>query len=152
MNKLSRVLLITSIFAITALFGSQFAAAQSGAGIQVKPAIIEDNVRPGEFYNFSFTFTNVGGADQTFYLSAQDIKGLDNAGLPIFAAPGEATGYELSTWINLPAAPITLHAGQSTTLDLTAQVPMNVSPGAHFGGVFITSQPPKLEQMAPASA
>ena len=59
-------------------------------------------------------------------------------------APGEATGYELSSWINLPSGAITLHAGQSTTLNLTAQVPMNVSPGAHFGGVFITSQPPTL--------
>ena len=144
MNKISRVFLITSVLAVTALFGAQFAAAQTGQGVQVKPAVIEDNVRPGELYNFNFTFTNVGDTDQTFYLNAQDIKGLDNNGLPMFAAPGEATGYEISTWINLPSAPITLHPGQSTTLNLSAQVPVNVSPGAHFGGVFITSQPPKL--------
>jgi hypothetical protein len=145
MNKFSRVVLISSIVAVTALFGAQFAAAQTvGQGIQVKPAIIEANVRPGQLYNFTFTFTNIGATDQTFYLNAQDIKGLDNAGLPIFAAPGEATGYELSSWIHLPTGSITLQAGQSQTFNLTAQVPMGVSPGAHFGGVFVTNQPPKL--------
>ncbi len=143
-HHISRTLLVVSFIAAASLFGVQFAAAQAGQGIQVKPAIIEDNVKPGQQFNFSFTFTNIGSTDQTFYLSAQNIKGLDSSGLPIFAAAGESTGYELSSWINLPTDAITLHSGQSQTFNLTAQVPMGVSPGAHFGGVFITNQPPKV--------
>ncbi len=144
MNHQSRAILVSTFLAVAILFGAQYAAAQTGQGIQVSPAVIEDNVKPGELYSFTFTFTNIGSADRTFYLSAQDIKGLDDTGQPIFAAPGEATGYELSSWINLSTAPITLLAGQSTTLNLVAQVPINVSPGVHFGGIFITDQPPKL--------
>jgi hypothetical protein len=120
------------------------ASAQTSEGIEIKPAIIEDNVKPGQVYTFTLTFTNIADTDRTFYLSAQDIKGLDDRGLPIFATAGEATGYELSSWVNIPADPITVKAGQSVTLSLTARVPSSVSPGAHFGGVFITDKPPKL--------
>lgn len=143
-HYISRTLLTVSFLVASSLFGVQFASAQTGQGVQVKPAVIEDNVKPGESYNFDFTFTNLGATDQTFYLASQNIKGLDNAGLPVFAVAGEATGYELSSWINLPTGAITLHPGQAQTFNLTASVPLNVSPGAHFGGIFITNQPPKL--------
>ncbi len=143
MNQLVRAFLIGSIVAISTLAGAQFALAQTGEGIQVKPAIIEDNVNPEQVYNFSYTFTNIGAESRTFFLSTQDIKGLDENGLPIFALPGEATGYELSSWSLVPTAPITLAPGQSVTENFTAHVPSNVSPGAHFGGVFVTNQPTK---------
>ena len=119
--------------------------AQTNTGISVKPAVIEDNVKPGQVYSFELTFTNIGATDRTFYLSAQDIKGLDNSGFPIFAPAGQATGYEISSWINLPAGSITLKAGQSMTIPLSAVVPGGVSPGAHFGGVFISDVPAKQD-------
>lgn len=143
MNHTARALLLGSILAATTLFGAQYAAAQTGEGIQIKPAVIEDNVAPGQLYDFSFTFTNLSQSQKTFYLSALDIKGLDSNGQPIFAVPGEATGYELSTWIQIPTGPITLGADQSVTEKFTARVPSEVSPGAHFGGVFISDQPTK---------
>src|SRR6185369_7615827 len=72
--------------------------AQTQEGLQIKPAIIEDNVTLGGTSAYSVTVTNVSAADQTFYLSTQDIKGLDDAGKPVFAKQGEQTGYELSSW------------------------------------------------------
>ncbi len=71
----------------------QIVFAQTGEGVSVQPAVIEDNVRPGELYSFQLTFTNIGITDKTFYLSAQNISGLDNNGQPIFAPAGQATGY-----------------------------------------------------------
>ena len=146
MNHYFRRVLLLGFGLLFVLAGpAQSVFAQSaGEGISVQPAVTEDNVTSGEGYHFNLTFTNVGTTDKTFYLAARDIKGLDDSGQPIFAAAGEATGYELSTWIELPTTPITLKAGQSTTLALTAHVPSDVSPGAHFGGVFITDQSPRL--------
>lgn len=143
MNFRSRALLLGSLLTVFSLFSFQFAAAQSGEGIQVKPAVIEDNVAPGQLYTFSYTFTNLSQSDKTFFLGARDIKGLDANGQPIFALPGEATGYELSSWIQVPTEPVTLAAGQSITEKFTAHVPTEVSPGAHFGGIFISDQPIK---------
>ena len=145
MNAIFRkVFLLTFGLLLVATVYPTASFAQATEGIKVQPAVIEDNVKPGQTYNFTLTFTNIGAADRTFYIEAQDIKGLDGAGLPIFAAPGTATGYELSSWINTPKNTITIKAGDSATLSLSAVVPGSVSPGAHFGGIFISDQAPKL--------
>lgn len=113
-----------------------FAQTTGGEGLEVKPAIIEDKVNPGETYRFSVTVKNISSSPRTLTMSTKDISGLDASGHPIFAPKGQETTYSLSTWIRVPTAPIVLGAGESRTVALTAQVPKNASPGAHFGGVF----------------
>ena len=103
---LYRVLLLGSVF-MMACTGAQFASAQTTEGLQIKPAIFEEKATPGNSYNFELSVTNIGESQKTFYLSTQDIKGLDQGGRPIFAEPGEKTGYELSSWVSLPSVPIT---------------------------------------------
>jgi len=125
-------------------FGIPAAFAQTSAGITIKPAIVEDNVKPGEIYQFTLTATNESGAPQTYYLVSQDIKGLDDQGHPVFATPGEQTGFELSSWITLPQSSVTLAPGASANVPVTVRVPANASPGAHFAGVFFEEQPGKL--------
>src|ERR1043166_576275 len=91
-------------------------AQQISEGLQIKPAIIEDNVSLGGLNEYSVTVKNIASSDKTFYLSTQDIKGLDDQGLPIFAQEGEATGYELASWISLPSGAVTLKAGETKTI------------------------------------
>lgn len=118
------------------LTGAPLAFAQASQGLEVKPAVIEDNTTPGATYHFTVTVTNVSSAEHTFTVVAKDISGLDDKGLPVFALPGQETIYSLSSWIQLPQAPITLAAGESKTVSFTVLVPANASPGSHFGGVF----------------
>lgn len=117
-----------------------FAQAAS-EGLQIKPAIVEDNVSLGGLNEYSVTVTNIASIDKTFFLSTQDIKGLDDQGLPVFAKEGEQTGYELASWISLPAGAITLKAGETKTIPFSVHVPNTASPGAHFGAIFLTNKP-----------
>ena len=110
--------------------------AQGTEGIQVKPAVIEENIRPGGDYQFTVTVTNISETDQIYYLSTQDITGLDEHGLPKFAPPGQATNYELSNWIVLSQQTLTLKSHESKSLPFTVRVPAQAAPGSHFGGIF----------------
>ena len=42
--------------------------------------------------------------------------------------------------MELPGASITLQAGQSTTVSVTAHVPNGAAPGAHFGAIFLSDK------------
>lgn len=126
------------------------AAAQSSEGLELKPAVVEDNAAPGQLFQLSVRVTNIGRTDKTFFLSAKDIKGLDDAGLPVFASPEETTDYSLSAWIDVPKTPLSLKAGETRTVPFTVRVPGDVSPGAHFGGIFLTSEAPQLDSSGAA--
>ncbi len=131
------------IVAIISLFGISVASAQISEGVQIKPAIVEDKVDPGQVFPFTLEVTNISMADKTFYLNAQDITGLDDAGLPIFSTETELTQYEISTWIELPDTQIVLAANETKRIEFVVRVPRDAAPGAHFGGVFLDARPPK---------
>ena len=136
--------LLTGIALVLLLFISvPIAHAQTSEGVQIKPGIIEDKVNPGDTYRFSLNVENLAPTIQTFYIETEDISGLDEQGQPIFAAPGQATGYELSSWITVPQESITLNPGETQAISFVAHVPMGAAPGSHFGSVFFTTKPPK---------
>ena len=120
-----------------------FVHAQAGQGLEVKPAIVDDNTTPGAAYHFTVTVKNISPTERSLTILTKDISGLDDNGLPIFAPAEQETIYSLSKWIQVPQAPITLQAGESRAIPLVAQVPANANPGDHFGGVFFEySAPP----------
>jgi len=119
-------------------------AQQPAASLTLQPAVVEDNASPGQIYKFTLTATNDSNSTQTYYLQSQDISGLDDSGHPIFAQPGQQpTGYELSSWVRLPASSVTLGPGESQAVTVSVDVPQNASPGAHFAGVFFDVLPPQ---------
>ncbi len=137
-----------SLIALTLLvltFCSAFSVvfAQADEGVEIKPAVIEDRADPGETYNFSVRVTNISQSEKVFYLNAQDISGLTDAGLPIFSTETEITPYELSSWIELPDTQITLGPNETRSVPFVIRVPTDATPGAHFGGVFLDARPPK---------
>lgn len=144
MNAMLRNSLIAvPIVLLTVLFAANCAFAQVSEGIEIKPGVIEDRADPGTTYNFSVRVTNISNDQKTFYLSAQDITGLTDEGLPIFSQETEVTPFELSAWITLPETQITLAAHDSTAVPFVVHVPANATPGSHFGGVFVDARPPK---------
>jgi hypothetical protein len=126
-------LLASFIFFLT--FSVAFA--QDSAGVGLKPATIEEMMESGEERDFSVEISNLSGSDQTYYLSRRDITGVNPGGVPIFAQDNiEKTGYELSEWITL--------GNQSASINFRLKVPENAAPGSHFGGVFVSIDPPRL--------
>jgi hypothetical protein len=120
------------------------------AGVSIKPARIEETLDPGTQKQYAVTIENLNNSEQVFYLFTRNIKGVQDGGVPIFAEDLERTGYELADWITLPVTELTLAGGAETTLDFTINVPQGASPGSHFGGVFISVDPPKIEQSGAA--
>ncbi len=124
-----------------------FASAQqnSSMGIGISPATIEGGATPGETQTHPVTITNLSKSEQIYYLYLKDISGVQEGGVPIFADENEEkTGYELTEWIKLDVEEINLKPGEEKQIFVTIAVPENATPGSHFGGVFITLEPPRM--------
>lgn len=139
-------MLLTSCFALNV-------HAQTAAGVELRPASIEPNlaVQPGSTLEYEITVSNVSSQAQTFYLLKKDIIGAGDNGAPLFASDElETTGFEISTWITLASEELTIEPNGSAPLKFTVTVPENASPGSHFGGIFISHEPPRSRETGAA--
>lgn len=139
-------LLVVALFALVSLIATNFAFAQSSAGVGISPAIIDpaEKFEPGQVGKFFVKVSNLSTVDQTYFLSTRDIVGVRDAGVPIFAEnDSPKTGFELSEWIEVQKE-VFIVAGQQVEVPITITVPETVSPGSHFGSVVISVDPPKL--------
>jgi len=137
------VLLLSAYFIIS----SSQAEAQNSVGVGIVPAIIDpvEQFQPGESRQFSVKITNISTVDQTYYLSTRDIIGVREAGVPVFADDSSPkTGFELSEWIKLDQTEVIIPAGAEVDVPFSISVPQDVNPGAHFGSVVVSVEPPKL--------
>ena len=135
------------VFLVTFLGSISSVYAQSAAGVELKPSTIERSANPGQVISETLSLTNFSDTEQTYYLLTKDVSGVGDEGVPVFADAGaEVTGYELSTWINYSPEPIVLKPRSSKDIPVKISVPASATPGSHFGGIFVTVQPPKLRQ------
>ncbi len=141
-----RTLLIAHILVLGFFLFPQATVFGQGAGIKLVPASIEKGADPGAVIPETLSITNVSEEEKQFYIYKRNIKGVDEGGVPIFADDEEKTGYEVSEWIQIPTEPITVRSGEEYHFDFTIQVPDNASPGSHFGGIFVSAEPPKLRE------
>lgn len=141
---LLRVVPIATGIVVAAFLPLAVQAQSLTEGLQIKPAIVQDKVVLGGSYEYSITVKNVAEVQKVFFLTTEDIKGLDDEGLPVFNQGGLPTGYELSSWISLPSSAITLEAGETKTISFAVHVPQKAAPGDHFGAIFLTNKPDPL--------
>ncbi len=123
------------------------------AGISIKPAIIEPDhaLNPGTEEKYSITVENLNPTEQKFYLFTRNISGVHDGNVPVFSLDNfEETGYKLTDWITLPFNEITLPANGQTSFDFNIKVPDNAPPCGHFGGIFISVDPPEIEKSGAA--
>ncbi len=120
------------------------------AGVSIKPAVIEETLDPGIEKQYTVTIQNLKETEQMFYLFTRNIKGVRDGGVPVFAETDEVTGYELADWLELPITEVLLAGNEQTSVTFTMRVPENASPGSHFGGVFISVDPPEIENSGAA--
>lgn len=142
-----------SLLAAALLFFSfsALAFAQGGAGIGLKPAVVEESAQPGQPQTHTIEVTNLSAAKQTYYLFMRDIVAVENGGTPVFADEGaERTGYEMSEWVALSIGEMTLERGETQSVDVTINVPENATPGSHFAGMFVSMEPPKMRSVGAA--
>ena len=142
--------LFSTFFLVTLLLfvvPSRAARAESPGGITIIPATIERLANPGETITETLKITNVNDEQKEFYLYKRNIKGVEEGGVPVFAQDDtERTGYEIADWVALQTEPIEVEPHSDYFLDITINVPETASPGSHFGGVFVSAEPPKLRE------
>lgn len=122
--------------------------AQSGVGVSIKPAQIEETLDPGASKEYILSVQNLTSATQRYYLFVRNIEGVGPGGVPVFATlGGESTGYELADWLVLSSSSVDIDSGESQSIGFRINVPQDASPGGHFGGVFVSVEPPDMEQL-----
>lgn len=116
------------------------------AGIEIKPAIIEERVDSGKVYNSNLSVRNLGSSTDTFYLSKRDIIGIGEDGRPILSDDTvEKTGYEASTWISFGKEALTLAPQEEGMIPITIRVPEGTANKGYFASILITTNPPELK-------
>lgn len=146
-GKIIGILFIASVFLA---FSYSQVYAQS-AGVSISPALIEETVDPGEVKEYTFSVENLTNVEVTYFLFPLNIAGVKDGGTPIFANNNnERTGYELADWIDLSVTEITLAGGESVDVPFTVTLPDDATPGSHFGGVFVSVEPPEIENSGAA--
>jgi hypothetical protein len=148
-NRFSLVSFFTLLVSLFVL--STSVAFAQGVGVRITPALIEETLDPGVSVEYDFNVVNLDTAEQTYYLFTRNITGVAEGGAPIFARDElEVTGYELADWITLPTNRIVVPGGGTESITFTMDVPDNASPGSHFGGVFVSAEPPEIENSGAA--
>lgn len=129
----------------------QSVEAQTGAGLGLKPAVIEEPADPGSVKEYTVNVSNLSNQEQTVYLYKRDIVNVTNGNVPVFANENvEKTGFELTEWINLSVTELTLGPNEERPITFTLAVPADASPGSHFGGIFVSVEPPRLRESGAA--
>lgn len=128
-------------------------SAQQAAGVAISPALIEETLDPGEEKDYTLTVQNRESSERVFFFSAKNISDVTDTGQPIFAKDiNEVTGMELAKWIELGQTEMTLAPNEKGVLNFKMRLPQDASPGSHFGGVFVSIEPPDIENSGAAIA
>ena len=122
--------------------------AQQSSGIGLKPSLIEEGADPGEVLDREIAISNLSDTEQTYYLFSRDIVTVRDGGVPVYANDNtEKTGFELTEWISIGVDEVTMQPGEEVTVPIKISVPDDATPGSHFGGVFVSMQPPRLRSV-----
>ena len=141
MKFLLPVLIVISLFSFTGSVSAQ------GAGIKLIPTTIEKAANPGDVLNESLTITNVNSEEKEYFIYKRNIKGVGDGGVPLFSRDeSEVTGYELIDWVSYQDEPVKIPANGELTLPIIISIPQNATPGSHFGGIFVSAEPPKFRE------
>ncbi len=136
------------LFIFFATFFVNNVNAQDNAGITLVPAFVEEGANPGDVLTQTLKVTNESEEDKEYFIYKRNIKGVEAGGVPIFAEDeAEKTGYEITEWIEIPTEPIKVPARGSVDMPVTIRIPGSATPGSHFGGVFVSAEPPKLREI-----
>lgn len=121
------------------------------SGIGIRPASIDDRLEPGQTKTFEMVVSNLSESEQLYYLFTRDIASASDSGAPIFSqSPSDRTGYELSDWITFENEQVLVPAGGERSIRFNISAPDDASPGSHFAGIFVSNDPPSIEQSGAA--
>ncbi len=139
-NGMKKIIALVSVFplmlaALLSLGSTAFA--QSEMSVRVQPAIVDENVEPGQVLHETVHVSNQDAQAKTFYFFAKDISNIEEAGQPVFVE-GTDSVYGVSAWIKFDQVSLAVKGGGTKDFSFSVAVPKDASPCDHFGGVFLS--------------
>lgn len=132
------------LFSVLSLGPLPASAATSGdtESITLSPVSRHYRLDPGASKTDEMTVVNDGTTDYTFtvYVKPYSVNGVEYE--PDFYTV--KTNTELEKWVSFGQTNYTLKAGQSLVVPFTIKVPMNATPGGHYGVIFAETQPKNI--------
>lgn len=130
-------LLFASLVIATTMLCSASTHAQSGSaaqGVELSPAIIELNAKPGGMYKLTIGVTNVTAGDLSYKVSIEDFTTKDETGSPkILRNSNLSPRISVRTWVSSFVPTFHLGSHKSIAATFAVNVPKNAEPGGHYG-------------------
>lgn len=138
--------LLIAISTLVVLLVPNLAAAQTaGQGLEISPPLKELKADPGQTITIQVRLRNVTKGTLVTKDEVNDFVAAGEDGQPkLLLGENEQSPYSIKSWIStIPS--VTLQPQEQKTIDITMRVPVNASPGGHYGVVRFTGRPPELE-------
>jgi len=117
-------------------------SAQQQVSVNIKPTSIEQKVEPGQVLNLKINVTNLGAQTEELYTNVRNITGIGEDSRPIYSNERDEATFYLASWVSFTDKEITVPPGSTKEVNFTVHVPMDATPGSHFGAILLTKQPP----------
>ena len=121
--------------------------AHDSLSVTVVPPLFQLTIGAGEAWNSTLKIVNNNSYDVTYYAELMDMEASGEEGrskfIPMVQAADEAAGqtFALARWIKLPVTSVLVHAGTSSDLPFSIEIPPTAEPGGHYAAILVGTQP-----------
>jgi len=123
---------------------AQTSSANSAQGIEVSPATVELNAKPGGTYNVSLHIRNVTSSSMVYTSAVQDFNSSGESGSPHIILDSKLpVTASVKTWVGM-IPKFTIGAQQQQEINAQIIVPSNAEPGGHYGVLTFSGTAPQL--------
>jgi hypothetical protein len=125
---------------------AQASPANNGQALEIAPPVIYLSVNPGQTINTQIYIRDISSGNLIVSGQVNDfVAGTGEDGVPkILLNSDSVSPYTLKTWV-APLPNLLLVPREIKSLPVTIHVPMNASPGGHYGVVRFTATAPSLQ-------
>jgi len=120
------------------------AAANTGQALEIAPPLIYLNVSPGQSVKTQVLIRDVSATDLNVIGEVNDFVASGEDGTPkVLIDQNQVDPYSLKSWV-LAVPSLQLVPRQIKTLPISIQVPVDASPGGHYGVIRFTGTAPSV--------
>ena len=118
-------------------------ASADSLSLTITPPFFDLNVSPGDSWSSSIKVVNTNPTDISVYASVMGFAPSDEQGHGRFLDAASTAGDPdaLANWITASKGPVNIPAGSSAEIPFSIVVPANASPGGHYAGILIGTEP-----------
>lgn len=118
---------------------------KAAEGLEISPPLVELQGDPGQVINSSIKVRNITGQVQSIYSQIDDFEAQGEDGKPALILKSlPDTPFSMKTWIK-PIATFSLKPQEVREVPFSITIPLNGTPGGHYGVVRFSNKPPEPE-------